>query len=102
MEILIERGRLADAEKLIIQATADPQVDGSRLRLFLGLVYSLQGRVEEGQQVIETSWDHLNEAGEGASEMAILLVRLHIRLWREKPTVEEVRSFLDRVALSRR
>ena len=47
MELLIERGRLADAETLINQAMADPRSDGSRLGLFLGLVYSLQGRVEE-------------------------------------------------------
>ncbi len=100
MELLVERGRLGDAENLIIQATADPRIDGSGLRLFLGPVYSLQGRVEEGERLIETCWDHLNEAGEGSSEMAILLVRLHIQLWREIPPVQEVRSFLDQVARS--
>ena len=100
MELLIERGRLADAEKLIIQAMSDPRIDGSGLRLFLGLVYSLQGRVEEGERVIEACWDRLNEAGEGASELAILLVRLHIQLWRETPPVEAVRAFLDQVARS--
>ena len=30
MELLIERGRLADAEKLIIQTMSDPRIDGSR------------------------------------------------------------------------
>jgi enediyne biosynthesis protein E4 len=100
MELLIERGRLTDAERLIIEATADPRFDGSEVRLFLGLVYSLQGRVEEGKQLIETCWERLNEAGEGASERAILLVRLHIQLWREAPSVEGVRSFLDQAALS--
>ena len=100
MELLIERGRLADAEKLIIQAMSDPRIDGSDLRLFLGLVYSLQGRVEEGERVIEASWDRLNQAGKGASELAILLVRLHIQLWRETPSIDAVRSFLDQVARS--
>jgi enediyne biosynthesis protein E4 len=100
MELLIERGRLTDAEKLISQATADPRFDDSELRLFLGLVYSLQGRVEEGSGLIETCWERLNEAGEGASERAILLVRLHVQLWRETPAVEDVRSFLDQVARS--
>jgi len=96
MELLIERGRLADAETLIIQAMSDPRGDGSRLGLFLGLVYSLQGRVEERERVIEACWDRLNEAGEGASERAILLVRLHI----QTPPIEEVRAFLDQVARS--
>ena len=66
------------------------------MRLFLGLVYSLQGRVEERERVIEASWDRLNEAGEGASELAIRLVRLHI----QTPTIEEVRAFLDQAARS--
>jgi enediyne biosynthesis protein E4 len=100
MELLIGRGRLADAEELITQAMSDPRIDGSGFRLFLGLVYSLQGRVEEGERVIEACWDRLNEAGEGASELAILLVRLHIQLWRETPPVESVRSFLDQAARS--
>jgi enediyne biosynthesis protein E4 len=100
MELLIERGRLADAETLIIQAMSDPRGDGSRLGPFLGLVYSMQGRVEESQRVIEACWDRLNEMGEGASEKAILLVRLHIQLWRETPPVEDVRSFLDQVTRS--
>jgi enediyne biosynthesis protein E4 len=95
MELLIARGRLADAETLITQAMSDPRIEGSRLRLFLGLVYSLQGRVKEGERLIEASWDRLNDAGEGASDQAILLVRLHIQLRRETPPVETVRSFLD-------
>ena len=100
MELLLERGRPTEAEKLIIDATADPRFDGSEVRLFLGLVYSLQGRVDEGKRLIETCWDRLNAAGEGASDRAILLVRLHIQLWRQTPSVEEVRSFLDHVARS--
>ena len=97
MELLLARGRLADAETLITQAMSDPRIDGSGLRLFLGLVYSLQGRIDEGERLIEASWDRLNDAGEGASDQAILLVRLHIQLRRETPPVEAVRSFLDRV-----
>ncbi len=96
MDLLIARGRLADAESLIIRAMSDPRSDGSRLGLFLGLVYSLQGRVEERQRVIEACWDRLNEAGEGASDLAILLVRLHM----QTPTIEEVRTFLDQAARS--
>ncbi len=96
MELLVERGRLADAETLIKQAMADPQSEESRLGLFLGLVYSLQGRVEERARVIEACWDRLNEAGDGASELAILLVRLHI----QTPTIEEVRAYLGQVGRS--
>ncbi len=100
MDLLIERGRLTDAENLILNATADRRLDGSEVRLFLGLVYSLEGRIEEGRDLIESCWDRLNEAGEGASERAIHLVRLHIQLWRETPSVDAVRSFLDQVSRS--
>jgi thioredoxin-like negative regulator of GroEL len=96
MELLIERGRLADAETLITRAMSDPRGDESRLGPFLGLVYSLQDRVEEREGVIEACWDRLNAAGEGASERAILLVRLHI----QTSPIEEVRAFLDRAAQS--
>jgi hypothetical protein len=93
MDLLIERGRLTDAENLILHATADRRFDGSEVRLFLGLLYSLEGRIEEGRDLIESCWDRLNEAGEGASERAIHLVRLHIQLWRETPSVDAVALF---------
>ncbi len=96
MQLLIERGRLADAETLITRAMSDPRGDGSKLGLFLGLVYSLQGRVEDRERVIEECWDRLNAAGEGASASAILLVRLHI----QTPTTEEIRAFLDQAGRS--
>ena len=46
--------------------------------------------------MIQACWDRLNEAGDGASERAILLVRLHI----QAPQIAEVRSYLDQVARS--
>ncbi len=96
MELLLERGRLADAEALIVQAMSDPRADGSKLGLFLGLVYSLQGRVEDRQRVIEAAWDRLDRAGEGASEPAILLVRLHM----QPPAIEEIRASVDQAVRS--
>jgi tetratricopeptide (TPR) repeat protein len=81
---------------MITQAMANPRSDGGRLGLFLGLLYSLQGRALERERVIEASWDRLNEAGEAASERAILLVRLHI----QDPPIEDARSFLDQVSRS--
>ncbi|MFI5454438.1 MAG: tetratricopeptide repeat protein [Isosphaerales bacterium] len=96
----IERGRLADAEQLIKNAMADPRSDASGLSLLLGPVYCLQGRVEEAERVIEASWDHLAATGQGATEAAITLVRLHIELQRTGTPVEAVRTFLDQAARS--
>jgi enediyne biosynthesis protein E4 len=95
MELQVRRGRLADAERLIEQALADPRIDASALRVFLGLVYSLEGRIEEGQRLVESSWRRLNEAGQVASERAIQLIRLHVHLRQEAATVDVMRAFLD-------
>ena len=36
MELLIEQGRLADAENLVVKAMVDPDVDGSGRAFFSG------------------------------------------------------------------
>jgi len=98
MELQIERGRLADAEQLVKDAMVDPRSDAAGLRLLLGPAYCLQGRVEEAERCIEASWDHLAETGQGATEAAISLIRLHIELQRTGTAVEAVRTFLDQAA----
>ncbi|MFI5455379.1 MAG: tetratricopeptide repeat protein [Isosphaerales bacterium] len=100
MELEIERGRLADAERLIKDAMLDPRGDASGLGLLLGPVYCLQGRSEEAERFIQARWNHLAGTGQGASEAAINLVRLHIEQQRTSTPVEEVRSLLDQAAQS--
>jgi len=100
IELEIDRGQLARAEQLIKDAMLDPRGDPSGLGLLLGPVYLLQGRVEEEERFIETRWNHLAGTGQGASDAAINLVRLHIELWRTSTPIEGVRSFLDQAARS--
>ena len=97
MDLELERGRLAEAERIIEQAMNDPNVDASGPALFLGLVYCQQGRLEEAEQLIETSWARLNALGQGHHERAIRLLRLHIRLRLEPISIEMIRAFLDSV-----
>src|SRR5207248_2545651 len=75
MQLQMERGRLADAEQIIRDALDDPRIDRSSLPILLGPVYSQQGRLEETLRLVEARWEALNQAGEGASEKAINLVR---------------------------
>jgi len=98
IQVQMERGRLAQAEQLIKDALDDPRTDGSELSLLLGPVYYQQGRLEEAQRLVEARWDRLNQAGEGLSEKAIQLVRLHIELRRTIPPVEAIRSALAQAA----
>jgi thioredoxin-like negative regulator of GroEL len=98
IQVHMEHGRLAEAEQLVKDALDDPRIDGSGLPILLGPVYCQQGRLDEAERLIEARWDHLNEAGEGPSEKAINLVRLHIELGRTIPPVEVIRSVLDQAA----
>ncbi len=95
IELLIQAGRLADAEQLVKDMLADRRGGDSDLGLFLGPVYSQEGRLDEAMRSIEDWWKRLNERGEGASEKAINLVRLHIELEDKLPPVDAIRAFLD-------
>ncbi len=68
---------------------------GSGPDILLGPVYCQEGRLDEALQLIEARWNHLNRAGQGASEKAINLVRLHIELTAMPTAGASVRAFLD-------
>jgi enediyne biosynthesis protein E4 len=100
VELEIERGRLADAEQIVIDAQKLPRIDGSGLGLFLGAIYGFQGRLDEAQRFVEMRWEHLNGMGQGASEQAIQLGRLSNELSLKEVPVEAIRAFLDQAAAS--
>jgi tetratricopeptide (TPR) repeat protein len=95
IELEVERGRFAAAEELVETALKDPRLQGSDLPILLGPVYCQQGRVDDAKRLLELRWNHLHDQGEGASEKAINLVRLHIELDRKKLPIELIRSALD-------
>ena len=65
MELEIEQGRLADAERLIKNVNDGPRNDLSDAGILLGPIYCQQGRLEEAKQLIKSRWDHLNQVGQG-------------------------------------
>ncbi len=95
MKIQKERGRFAEAEKIITDALDDPRIDRSSLPILLGPVYCQQGRLEETLRLIESRWEALNQAGEATSEPALDLVRAHIDLRRGAIPIEVVGAVLD-------
>ncbi len=95
MDLQVHRGRLSEAERLVEQALADPRSDTDALQVFLGMVYSLEGRGADGRRLIEDDWRRLAAAGEGASERAIQLARLHVTLGQESASDEATRAYLD-------
>ena len=95
VELEVEKGRFAAAEELVERAIGDPRNDATALPLFLGPIFWLQGRTVDAGQAIEARWNVLNDRGEGASEKAIDLVRLHIELTSKPLPVEAVRNGLD-------
>ena len=98
IELAIEQGRLADAEKLFTDAIEDPRVDPFFPPQSLLMVYCQEGRVADALRLVEAAWDRLNRAGLGASERAIQLVRLHVFLRLEPAPTGAIRNFVDRAA----
>jgi tetratricopeptide (TPR) repeat protein len=98
MRLFHDRGRFAAAEQLIHDAAEDPRHDRSDVRVLLVPMYSRLGRLEEAERLIEDRWEHWNETGEGASEQAIDLVRMHLELTFKATPIEDVRTYLDHAA----
>jgi thioredoxin-like negative regulator of GroEL len=97
MDMLLEQGRLADAESLIGRAADGRGPEGSALRVLLIPTLIQQGRRPEAERLIESRWRSLDAKGEGASEQAVNLARLHMELSWEIPPVDAVRAYLDQV-----
>jgi enediyne biosynthesis protein E4 len=98
MRLAHDTGRLAVAEQIVNEAAADPRNDRSHTRFLLVPIYSRLGRLDEAERLIEERWEHLNETGEGASETAIDLVRMHIQLALKPNPVEDARAYLESAA----
>jgi predicted Zn-dependent protease len=93
-----DRGRLADAERVLNHALCDPRIDGLDLRRLCASLYWHEGRLEESRRLVEANWESLDRAGRGGTEQAIALARFRIALNMGTSSVEAVRTFLDRTA----
>jgi enediyne biosynthesis protein E4 len=98
MRLAHDKGQFAAAEQIVNTAAEDPRNDRSHARFLLVPIYSQLGRLDEAERLIEERWEHLNQTGEGASEPAIDLVRMHIELTFKPNPVEDVRAYLDQAA----
>ena len=94
--LLIERGRLADAENLILGITDDLGLEASALRMILIPLFIQEGRVDDAERLIESRWQSLEAHGEGDVDQAINLARLHMELRWNVPPADALREYLDR------
>jgi thioredoxin-like negative regulator of GroEL len=97
MDLLLEQGKLAEAEELIDKAALARGPDGWALRMLLIPTLLQEGRTEEAERIIESRWRNLNARGEGATEQAINLARLAIEVRSNPPPVDAVRAYLEQV-----
>ena len=82
----------------LIERAADARgPEGSALRMLLIPTLVQEGRQDEAERLIEARWRSLDAKGEGASEQAINLARLHMELRWNVPPVDSVRAYLDQV-----
>ena len=98
MRLAHDRGQFARAEAIIEDAAADPRNDGPHTRFLLVPIYSQLGMLDAARHLIEDRWEHLREDGEGASEPAIDLVRMHVELDLKPNPVEDVRGYIEGAA----
>ena len=97
-ELKVERGLLADAEHLIKLAQETAPDRGFLLNDLFVPIYCFQGRIEEASRLIEDEWDRLNRNGEGASELAIKAVQLHMGAKRSIADPESTRDYLAKAS----
>ena len=93
---LVDQGRLADAEQLVVAALDDARLDRFDLRRFLAPLYWQEGRMEEARRLVEANWESLNAVGRGGSDQAVEHVRLHVALSIGMASIDAVKTFLDR------
>jgi enediyne biosynthesis protein E4 len=100
MDLLIQQGRFAVAERLIERAAADfsSEASASAIRLSLLPILVQQGRAEEARRLVESRWRSLDALGEGEPEQAVNLARLHMELRWDAPPSEPLRDYLDRLS----
>jgi enediyne biosynthesis protein E4 len=91
----IDRGRLAEAERLIEKALADHKADQLVLGTLLGQLYLAEGRVDEALRLNEAIWHQMRESGGITPLAAIPLVRDHIGMQWNSTSVDLIRSSLD-------
>jgi tetratricopeptide (TPR) repeat protein len=71
--------------------------EGLALRMLLIPTLVQEGRRDEAGRLIEARWRTLDARGEGATEQAINLARLHMELRWNLPPVDTVRAYFDQV-----
>jgi enediyne biosynthesis protein E4 len=98
LSLLVDVGRLADAEYVINKVADDPRVNRTALRILLMPVFNQQGRLDDAQRLIEERWQHLHETSEEATELAVNLGRLSLELLWNTPPIDIVRADLARAA----
>ena len=97
LRLFHDTGRLASAERVVIDAANDPRNDGTDLLVLLVPIYSQIGRSDEAERLIEDRWEHLYARGEATPEQSIKLVRAHMDLTFKAPSLDDLRVYLDQV-----
>ena len=67
MRLLHQSGRLAEAERLILDAAEDRRNDRTALLVLLVPLFTEVGRIDEAERLIEARWEHLNASEKGHS-----------------------------------
>jgi enediyne biosynthesis protein E4 len=92
---LFNKGQLRSIEELVDQVCRDTRNETTGVRTLLIPSFRQTGRVDDAKRLVEDRWQHLAETGQGAKELAIRMVRMHIELTDKPPAIESLRAFND-------
>jgi enediyne biosynthesis protein E4 len=96
--LLQNEGKIAEAERLVIEAANDRRNDRTSLMVLLVPIMIDLGRQDEATELIEDRWANLNARGRGALDPALKLLLQHVELTTGVMAIDEVRSLLDEAA----
>jgi enediyne biosynthesis protein E4 len=95
---LFNRGQLRAIEELVDELCRDPRNERTGVRALLIPSFRQTGRVDDAKRLVEDRWLHLAETGQGAKELAIRMVRMHVELTDKPPAIESLRAFNDQAS----
>jgi tetratricopeptide (TPR) repeat protein len=95
---LFKRGQLGAIEELVDELCRDARNERTGVRALLIPSFRQTGRVDDAKRLVEDRWQHLAETGQGAKDLAIRMVRMHVELTDKPPAIESLRAFNDQAS----
>lgn len=97
-QVLFNSGQLSATEKFVDEACQDSRNERTGVRALLIPLFRQVGRIDDAKRLVEDRWQYLSSIGQGANELALRMVQMHIELTDNPPSLESVRAYIEHAA----